>query len=407
MAKGKLLVLQNENHILTLLMKDNRLLAANACKTEYSDDISLVGNIYVGKVQNIVKNIEAAFVEITKGVLCFLPLSDLEHPIITNRPNFDDILKVGDELLVQVSRDAQKTKQATVTTKLSISGQYVALSNGSKKLGVSNKLGKEQKKHFIEELTSKGLLDEKKNCVQAEVLSVPYGMVIRTNAGTLTDISPLIEEWRRLEKQFIDMMSVSLYRPYFTCLKKNPPSYLTGLKDFYREEYEEIVTEDKALYEEIAGYLTNVPVRLYQDALLPLAKLYSVESRLDTALNRRVWLKSGGYLVIEPTEALTVIDVNTGKYEARKEKSMNTFHKINMEAADEIAIQLRLRNLSGIIVVDFINTDSKDMQNELLSTLRQLVRKDSIRTDVVDITPLGLVEITRKKINKPLKEQLQ
>ena len=150
----------------------------------------------------------------------------------------------------------------------------------------------------------------------------------------------------------------------------------------------------------------DVVVRLYQDKVLPLSVLYSVESKLETALASRVWLKSGGYLIIEPTEALTVIDVNTGKYEAGKDPQ-ETYRRINLEAAEEVAIQLVLRNLSGIIIVDFINMQSASYNRELLNHLKALVQKDKVQTHVVDMTPLGLVEITRKKISKPLREQFR
>ena len=139
---------------------------------------------------------------------------------------------------------------------------------------------------------------------------------------------------------------------------------------------------------------------------MPLSVLYSVESKLETALASRVWLKSGGYLIIEPTEALTVIDVNTGKYEAGKDPQ-ETYRRINLEAAEEVAIQLVLRNLSGIIIVDFINMQSASYNRELLNHLKALVQKDKVQTHVVDMTPLGLVEITRKKISKPLREQFR
>ena len=186
---------------------------------------------------------------------------------------------------------------------------------------------------------------------------------------------------------------------------------MTAIKELvYPQEYEEILTDDQELFTQLTDYcqreLPDKTLRLYQDHTLTLSKLYALESKLDTALNARVWLKSGGYLVIEPTEALTVIDVNSGKYEAKRHTQDMAFF-INCDAAREIALQLRLRNLSGIIVIDFINMTSKEQQKELLNLLRNEVRFDLQKTVVVDITPLGLVEITRKKSYKPLKEQFQ
>jgi len=166
------------------------------------------------------------------------------------------------------------------------------------------------------------------------------------------------------------------------------------------------------LYEALADYLKEYQpwdlqkLRLYEDHLLPMPKLYNLEKALEEALRERVWLKSGAYLVIQPTEALTVIDVNTGKFEASKKKQQ-TFRKINQEAAREIARQLRLRNLSGIIVADFIDMENPDDKYALIETLRQELKKDPVKTVLVDMTPLGLVEITRKKVRKTLQEQLE
>ena len=175
------------------------------------------------------------------------------------------------------------------------------------------------------------------------------------------------------------------------------------------DEFSEIITDDPAVHTELKKYaeihLPSTPCRLYDDPMLSLSKLYNLDSKIDETFGERVWLKSGAYLIIQPTEALTVIDVNSGKFEARKGNDDQTAWKVNTEAAVEIARQLRLRNLSGIIVVDFINMRAEESRAGLLRQLKGLVQDDRIRTNVVDMTPLGLVEITRKKIMKPLWEQ--
>ena len=182
------------------------------------------------------------------------------------------------------------------------------------------------------------------------------------------------------------------------------------MRDAYEGRLSSIVTDDRGLYDQLKAYLKEEQpedlekLEFYDDSLLPLYKLYSLETVLDRALGKRVWLKSGGYLVIEPTEAMTVIDVNTGKYEGRK-KMADTIRKINNEAAFTIAAQLRLRNLSGIIMVDFIDMEQEEDKKALLDCLKQAVSTDPVRTVVVDMTPLGLVELTRKKVRKPLYEQ--
>lgn len=176
--------------------------------------------------------------------------------------------------------------------------------------------------------------------------------------------------------------------------------------DVRKDETEEILTDLPDIYQklqEAAGDGFQVPVRFYTDSY-PLSALYRLDAALDRALGRTVWLRSGGYLVIEPTEAMTVIDVNTGKNTDKKTAS-ETYLKTNLEAAEEIAVQLRLRNLSGIIVVDFIDMKEKAQNEELMRRLRQCLAADPVKTVLVDMTPLGLVEITRKKTLRPLHEQ--
>jgi ribonuclease G len=169
------------------------------------------------------------------------------------------------------------------------------------------------------------------------------------------------------------------------------------------------MTDDRELYEEITAYLISCQredlgkLRFYENDLLTMVKMYSLEHQLEQALSERIWLNSGGYLVIQPTEALTVIDVNTGKYEGGKKKEA-AFLKINLEAALEAARQIRLRNLSGIIIIDFINMESEESVDLLLSRLREALRTDPIQTTLVDMTRLSLVEITRKKVSKTLAE---
>lgn len=428
MPQGRVLLIRRREQILTLLMDGRRLISVYASETE---NASLVGNIYIGKVKNIVNNIEAAFVEIASGTLCYLPFSELEYPVFTNRrtpdmgKKFDGRLRIGDELLVQVVRDALKTKQPALTTKLSFAGHYLVLAVGNEHLGLSSKLSAQQKRQIRSALLENGMIEES-GCViphikesrqiKGELAShmPPYNMVVRTNAGSLDgDMTPLLKEWNALEQKFLQMLSIALYRPCFTCLNANPSVFLSALKDFYRDSYEEIITDDPWIYNVLQEFCREqMPdisgiIQLYQDEKLSLSALYGIESRLQEALKPRVWLKSGGYLVIESTEALTVIDVNTGRYDAKKTALADTFYRINMEAAQEIAVQIRLRNLSGIIIVDFISMESEEHKNELLKVLKELVRKDSVRTDVIDITPLGLVEITRRKISKPLSGQIQ
>jgi ribonuclease G len=168
--------------------------------------------------------------------------------------------------------------------------------------------------------------------------------------------------------------------------------------------YEEIVTDNLEVYTLLNSLSLMKPIRLYQDDFLSLSRLYSIDTHLQECLSKRVWLPCGGYLVIEPTEAMVVIDVNSGKTESRGKNPENFYLKVNLEAARETARQLRLRNYSGMIMVDFINMESKENNGKLLKALDSYLMEDKIRTRLVDMTALGIVEITRKKVNKPLSE---
>ncbi|MCH5274244.1 MAG: ribonuclease E/G [Lachnospiraceae bacterium] len=402
MNKGKILYLRYKQRLLGLLIQNGRLLSVGV----YDEDaVSLVGNIYIGKVQRIIKNIQAAFVEIGNNQLAFLPLSELKDPLVLNR-EFDGNLRGGDELVVQVARDGIKNKQPSLTTNLSIAGNYLAISRENSHLGVSVKLPEKKRKELISFLIKHGLCSPERECVQPEKeVWGHYGMVVRTNAGNLDDLTPLLKEWEDLTKQLFKICKEASYRTCFTCLHKKEEPFIADLKDYNTEEYDEIVTDCPDIYRVLVQERENLPahpcIRLYEDDY-PLAKLYSVSTLLQSAIEERVWLRSGAYLVIEPTEALTAIDVNTGKYDAGI-NSEDTFFRINKEAAEEVARQLRLRNLSGIILVDFINMKDPVHNRELLNYLKTFTARDSIRTDVVDMTPLGLVEITRKRVNRPLR----
>ena len=313
-------------------------------------------------------------------------------------------------------RDAQKTKQASVTTLISLSNEYFALSVGETKTGYSNKFTSEEKKQLKETLSSAQWTLPQialPHVSWDSKAQLPIGLVVRTQAAKLTDAQELYRHFVALLDSFTELYQVALHRTCFSCLKTALPPWQTALDQLASpREYEEILTDDIQLFQQMQDS-TAVPsdkkLRLYdeqQAAQLPLSKLYGLASKLETALGRRVWLKSGGYLVIDPTEALTVIDVNSGKYEAKKGIEETAYH-INMEASEEIALQLRLRNLNGIIIVDFINMKNKAHQDALLNHLKSLTSYDKQKTTIIDMTPLGLVEITRKKGFKTLAEQLE
>lgn len=390
-----------KSRLVCCLLKEDLLTEVHVDQMSHT----LLGNIYVGKVKNILKSIDAAFVEIAGGQICFLPLSEAQHPILTNR-TYDGRILAGDEILVQVQKDAVKTKDPVLTAKLSVSGTYASVS-----------LGEENGIRYSHKLSS-----DDKAAIKAALqdISLPQEMtvVIRTQAQELcrpatesADFSPLKQELADLLEQSQGLLRAGRTRTVFSLLTESLPVYLKHLQAF-RSFPDRIVTDELSVFQTLqAYYKENDPEKysrlsFYRDEKLSLSGLYGLTGKLSEATAKNVWLKSGGYLVIEPTEALTVIDVNTGKYTGKK-NTAETFSLINEEAALEVARQLRLRNLSGIILVDFINMEGKEAKKRLLSLLRDACSQDPIPVRVVDMTPLGLVEITRKKISRPLAEQLK
>jgi len=359
---------------------------------------ALLGNIYIGKVRNIASNIEAAFVEIEGGIICYYSLQENEAPIFINRPHnkIKKPLVEGDEILVQVSREAMKTKAPAVTGNLSFAGKYLVVTSGKKQLGLSSKLSKEERERLKSILTP--------------YWDGTYGVIVRTNAAGM-DEEILKEELEQLSGRMQHVCQKSVYQTCFSRVYQQESDYISALRNLPKGSFDEILIEDEDLYASVYQYLSESQpedlslLRRYEDRMLSLIKVYSLEKAIEDALRERVWLKSGAYLIIQPTEALTVIDVNTGKFETGKKKR-DTFRKINLEAAKEVARQLRLRNLSGIIVVDFIDMEDARDKEQLLETLRYELKKDPVKTLLVDMTALGLVEITRKKVRKTLKEQI-
>lgn len=355
---------------------------------------SLLGNIYVGRVKNIAKNIRAAFVEVEGGMICYLPLEDVQEPVWACMKKGEQLAE-GDLLLVQVSREAVKSKAPSVTTNLNLSGKYLVLTTGNRRMGYSSRFSAEEKER-LKALTGQWAEDD-------------AGWIVRTNAAKACS-KELEMEHRRLLSQYEYLRTRAVHRLACSCVWKSRPPYLDTILGSRENILQEILTDDTDLYAQIRQFMEEeMPedlekLRLYEDRMLPLKAMYRLEKGLEEALKEKVWLKSGAYLVIEPTEALTVIDVNTGKFTGGKQKE-DTIRKINREAAQEIARQLRLRNLSGIILVDFIDMALPEDRQELLEEMRRLLRRDPQKAAAVDLTPLGLMELTRKKKRKTLKEQ--
>lgn len=331
---GKLIFTEFHNMLCGFLINNNRLTAMQCFPLQNSFGI---GAIYIGRVRDITPNIHAIFVEIQKGVVCYLPESAVkENTILTNR-EYDGRIISGDEILVQIIKEQQKGKRIQVTTD------------------------------------------------------------IQFHDKTPEEAAVLLQNAK--------------HKTCYSCIQKADFAWKNMFECVKPEEYNEIITDRVSLFQELQSLIPesdeNSPkIRLYEDKTFSLSKLYSLDTKYDTAVNKRIWLKSGAFLIIEHTEAMTVIDVNSGKYEVKKQDE-DYYYDVNCEAASEIALQLRLRSISGIIIIDFINMRGSKRQHELLTYMRDLVEQDICKCVAVDMTPLGLMELTRQKKFKPLYEQVK
>lgn len=364
-----LVVSKVRNKILGFQFEENKL-----SRIYNLENKSLVGNIYVGYVKDIVKNLNAAFVEVDGESKGFLSLKNYPHKI-----------KQGDKILVQVAGDKVKTKDYLLTWKLNISVGSVILTVGNNNFSISKKI-------------DDSLLREQYKNSFSHFCTDEYGFILRTNAQSKdlknleNNINEAIEIYNQTVNKFNFLKAKTLV------YKKD--KQLEVLEDFVLKKDGMVITDVEQIYESLKA--ADICAYFNDEKKINLINKYSLEKHLQNSLNRHVWLKSGGYLIIEHTEAMTVIDVNTGKADFKSNRD-KTIQKINEEAAKEIARQLQIRNISGTIIVDFIGSDELKNGN-LIAVMRQEVKKDYVSCSVVDITKLGLMEITRKKQEQPLYE---
>lgn len=394
---NQLLISKKEEYIVTAFREDERI---RQFQVEPAASDEILGNIYVGKVRNIVKNINAAFVEFQKGQMGYLSLNTDIRPIKTDSvTHAQDRILIGDEILVQVVREAVKTKPPTLSVALDFAGKYVVLTAGSAKVSISHKIKDKQERKRLQELLESYCKDG------------TFGLLARTNSATASE-EELICEIHKLQKKYNDLITYGKHKAQFSCLMQAPKAYLGSIRDMYHNSISEVVTDSSEVYQEVHDFLKEngwenlITPTLWDEEHGKMDAVYDISQNLEKALSSKVWLKSGAYLVIQPTEALISIDVNTGKAISKKKDVQKNFLKVNLEAAKEIAVQIRLRNLSGIILVDFIDMVSSEDNQTLLNVFRTELAKDPIPARLVDMTKLGLVEVTRKKVRKPLHEQI-
>jgi len=362
----------------------------------HNDGRSLVGNVYMGRVQNVLPGMEAAFLDIGEGRNAVLYAGEVafDEEIEGPAPRIETMLKSGQAVLAQVTKDPIGSKGARLTTEVSIAGRYLVLVPKSDFIGISRRLPDDERRR-LKELASK-------------VRPEGAGLIVRTAAEGIAE-EDLRRDAARLTRIHEDMDAKSKKAKPPKLIHSEPDLAIRVVRDLLTTDVEKVVVDNNEVYEEINRYVTEVTpdlagrIELYAEEL-PLFEEYHVVEQVRKAIDRKVWLKSGGHLVIDRTEALTVVDVNTGKFVGRHTLE-DTVVQTNLEAAEEVAKQLRLRDIGGIIVIDFIDMIHERNRDELIRVLKAALAMDKTRTQVAGgVSDLGLVQMTRKRISEGLLE---
>ncbi len=376
---------------------------------ERTSNRRIVGNIYKGKVVNVLPGMQSAFVDIGLERNAFLYVDDaLASELINGEdhdeameelgtPSIKDVVKVGQDILVQVTKEPIGSKGARVITNITLPGRYVVLMPMVNYIGVSRRISSDKErdrlKRRAKSIRPKGM-----------------GLIIRTVAEGKSekelahDIRFLTKVWRRIKDTSRKCKSPTL-------LYEDHDLLYRVVRDIFTPDVDRFYIDSKAKYEEVLSLLNIIGSNLKKKAVLyrknaPIFDFFGIESQIDNALKRKVWLSCGGYLIIDQTEALTSIDVNTGKYIGTTNLA-DTVLKTNLDAAKEIARQLRLRNIGGIIIIDFIDMASQKDEHKVLEVFEREIKKDKTKTHILGFTRLGLLEVTRKKTKEGLDDILQ
>ena len=381
---------------------------------ERPDYQRMVGNIYKGLIQNVIPGMQAAFIDIGQDINAFLPFSEIENPENLNNLSFEDDeednhstpkknvtnqnfnpsknLTIGDDILVQVIKEPFSGKGPRVTTDISIPGSLMVLVPNSNYIGISRKLSDKYEKRRLRRTVKEFKPDN-------------FGLIVRTIAqgkdhSTLYgDFKRIWEKWNALDQKLKNKNSpVLVYKDFAT-------SYQV-IRDLFTSDVKKLVVDSKPLYKRISSYLKDVSPEQVKIIEIwrgtgALFDCYDIEEQITKSLKRKVWMKSGGHLIIEQTEAMVVIDVNSGRFIGKKDHESNSL-KLNLEAAREVAHQLRLRDVGGLIVIDFIDLQEAKNQKKVYDELRNFLMKDRAKVSLSEFSNFGLLEMTRQRIGLSL-----
>ncbi|MSO37279.1 MAG: Rne/Rng family ribonuclease [Acidimicrobiia bacterium] len=380
---------------------EGRMLVEHYVSRKEDDAASIDGNIYLGKVQNVLPGMEAAFVDIgtPKNGVIYQRDVQFDASVVEGAdqagPKIETVLRNGQSILVQVTKNPIGAKGARLTQEVSLAGRFVVLVPGQPTTyGISKRLPDDERKRLRKVLEG--------------LRPVDAGLIVRTAAEGAT-ADELQRDVARLQNQWEQISALAARSKPGSLLYREPALVVRVIREEFTKEYRSIVIDDEAMFADVKSYVDAIApelserVEFYEEKDLPVFERFHVHEQLHKALDRKVWLPSGGSLIIERTEALTVIDVNTGKNVGRTNLEETVFAN-NVEAAGEIGRQLRLRDIGGIIVIDFIDMEIRKNRDEVVRALKEALSRDKTRTQVFDISDLGLVEMTRKRISEGLVE---
>lgn len=381
------LLINEEEKVKTIMLVENGILLEK--HEEHENQRRLEGNIYLGKVQNVLKGMQSAFIDIGEDKNTLIKIKDVlpkvdekEQKVNTENEDITKILKTGMNVVVQIKKDGTLIKGAKVSTHINLPGRFIALLPETNFITISQKIENEEEKKRLKEIVA-GILPEN------------MGAVIRTAAENKNqdviklDVENLLKEWENIQKQIKASSAPKL-------LYDNQALIRRTIIDIADRGLEKIIVNDKNTYEKISTILkdSDVKIELRKEDLF---KIYDLEEQIKKLSKRKIWLKCGGFITIDKTEALTAVDVNTGKFVGKKDIEQTVF-TVNKEATVEIAKQLRLRDIGGIIIIDYIDMHSEENKQEIIKFLKEQLKKDRTKCQVEGFTKLNLLEMTRKNM---------
>jgi ribonuclease E len=398
-----LMAVQVRSDATQVAVLEGRSLIEHYLSRPQDDATEIDGNVYLGRVQNVLPGMEAAFVDIgtPKNAVLYRgdvrydrdDMEDSANPTPPSSKRIEELLRPGQTVLCQVTKNPIGTKGARLTQEVSLPGRFVVLIPNSDTYGISKRLPDEERRRL------RRILDE--------VRPEGNGLIVRTAAETATadelrrDVGRLLSQWEEIDARARRTKAPAL-------LYREPDVAVRIIREEFSRQYRGVVIDSPEMYTDVRDYVASISpeladrVELYdQSDPLPIFERHHVHEQLHKALDRKVWLPSGGSLIIERTEALTVIDVNTGKNVGTSNLE-ETVYRNNLEAAEEVARQLRLRDIGGIIVIDFIDMEIRANRENVMAAFRSALARDKTRTQVFDMSELGLVEMTRKRIGEGL-----